>query len=138
MGGHNYLHKFLSITQINVIHSTCSQSFQFMTLKAFKQLGMKWKSKSCAVFIRSALSLFELAYMLLQNNCVNNGILNGLKQDCKTFKTIWHGYSPVKVLHIFRRPFNKNIHWGLLLVLFFILLGDFYNHKKRQVQAING
>ena len=34
-------HKFLIITQIKVIHRTCSQIFQFMTLHAFKQLEMK-------------------------------------------------------------------------------------------------
>ena len=51
-----------------------------MTLNPFKQLGMKWKSKSCTVFIISTPSFFDLTYMLLQNNCVNNSVSNGLKQ----------------------------------------------------------
>ena len=42
MGSDNHIsYKFLIIIQINVIHSTCSQRFQFMTLNAFKQLGLK-------------------------------------------------------------------------------------------------
>ena len=51
-----------------------------MTLNPFKQLGMKWKSKSCTVFIISTPSFFDLTCMLLQNNCVNNSVSNGLKQ----------------------------------------------------------
>ena len=35
--------------------------------------------KSCTVFIRSSPSLLELTYMLLQNDCINNGVTNGLK-----------------------------------------------------------
>ena len=35
--------------------------------------------KSCMFFIRSSLSFFELTYMLFQENCVNNGVTNGLK-----------------------------------------------------------
>ena len=39
----------LTFLLIFYIHdSTYSQNFQFMTLNAFKQLWMKWKSKSCA------------------------------------------------------------------------------------------
>ena len=41
-------HKFLILTQIKVIHSICSQSFQSMTLIAFKQLAMY-----CFHYIRS-------------------------------------------------------------------------------------
>ena len=37
------------------------------------------KIKSCTVLIRSAPSFFELTYMLLQNNYVNNGETNGVK-----------------------------------------------------------
>ena len=59
--------KFLIIIKINVIHSTCYQSFLFMTLNAFKQLEKLYG------FIRSAPSFF----MLLQNNCINNGATNG-------------------------------------------------------------
>ena len=33
--------------------------------------------KSCTVFIRSSPSFFELTYMMLQNNCINNGANNG-------------------------------------------------------------
>ena len=62
------------MTQTNVIHNACSQNFSFRTLNAFKQL------KSCTVFIRSAASFFELTYMLQQNNCVNRGVTNSLKQ----------------------------------------------------------
>ena len=42
-------HKFLNI-KTNAIHSTRSESFQFMTLNVFKQLGMKRKLKSETVF----------------------------------------------------------------------------------------
>ena len=51
-----------------------------MTLNAFKQMEMYWKSKSCTIFIRSASLFFELTYMLLQNNCIKNGVTNDLKQ----------------------------------------------------------
>ena len=30
--------------------------------------------KSCAAFIRFSPSFFELTYMLLQSNCINNGL----------------------------------------------------------------
>ena len=30
--------------------------------------------------------------------------------------TLWHGYSPVNLLHIFRTPFPKNSSEGLLLI----------------------
>ena len=30
---------------------------------------------------------------------------------------LWHGCSPINLLHIFRRPFPKNTSGGLLLVL---------------------
>ena len=33
-------HKFIIVTQVNIIHSSCSQSFQLMTLNAFEQFGM--------------------------------------------------------------------------------------------------
>ena len=84
-------HNFLIITQINVIYSICSQSFQFMTLNAIEQLGIKWKSKICTVFIRPAPSLFELMYMLWQNNCVNNGVTNALKRKKQACKTAFYG-----------------------------------------------
>ena len=70
-------HKFLIITQIKVIHSTCSQCLQFMTLKT---LLNSLEIEKCTVFIRSTPLFFELVYMLLQNNCKNNGVTNGLKQ----------------------------------------------------------
>ena len=38
------------------------------------------KIESCTVFIRSTPSFFELTYLTLQNNCKNNGVINGLKQ----------------------------------------------------------
>ena len=37
--------------------------------------------KLCGLaFIRSAPLFFELTHMLLQNNCINNGVTNGLKK----------------------------------------------------------
>ena len=27
--------------------------------------------------------------------------------------TLWHGYSPINLTHIFRTPFPKNTHRGL-------------------------
>ena len=39
--------------------------------------------KSCAVFVRSFPSLFELTYMMLQNNCINNVVTNSLKENKK-------------------------------------------------------
>ena len=35
--------------------------------------------KSCTVFIRSTPPFVELTYMIMQNNCINNGVTNGLK-----------------------------------------------------------
>ena len=34
--------------------------------------------------------------------------------------TLWHGYSPVNLLHIFRKPFPKNTFGGLLLKEIFL------------------
>ena len=33
--------------------------------------------------------------------------------------TLWHGYSPVNLMHIFRTPFSKNTSGGLLLIIVF-------------------
>ena len=74
-------HKFLIITQVKVNHSSCSQCFQYMTLKALLN-SLEWNEnwKAVLFFIRSNPSFFDLTYMLLQNNCKNNGATNGLKQ----------------------------------------------------------
>ena len=48
--------------------------------------------KCCTVFIRSSTLFFELTYMLLQNNCINNGVNNGLKAlygEIKERKSEW-------------------------------------------------
>ena len=50
----------------SLFKGTYSQSFQFLTLDAFKQL--EWNKNRKAT------------YMLLQNNCLNNGVTDGLKQ----------------------------------------------------------
>ena len=47
--------------------------------------------KSCTILIRSAPSFFELTYMLLQNNCINNGLTNGLKWKKKAWRTALYG-----------------------------------------------
>ena len=51
----------------------------FYDLKHFQPGGMKWKWKSCTALIGSASLFFELTYMLLQNNYINNGVTDGLK-----------------------------------------------------------
>ena len=39
--------------------------------------------------------------------------------------TLWHGFSPVNLLHIFRTPFSKNTSGGLLLVFkYFYLISN--------------
>ena len=50
---------------------------------------------------------------------------------------LWHGCSPVTLLHIFRTPFYKNPHRGLLLQYFVLLihsmpLVSFYTSWKHQ------
>ena len=35
------------------------------------------------VFIRSSPSFFKVTYILLQSNCMNNGVNNGLKEKKK-------------------------------------------------------
>ena len=57
------------------------------------------KIKSCTVLIRSAPSFFELTYMLLQNNYVNNGETTGVKEK--------KGKKHVKQLYMV----NKKSHW---------------------------
>ena len=59
-------HKFIIITQINVSYSTCSQSLHFMTLNAFKQLRINWKSKNYTIFIRSAPFLRAYVYFVVK------------------------------------------------------------------------
>ena len=56
----------------------------FVYINSFKYLFLlsenkeSYSYKSCTVFIRSFPSLFELNYMLFQDNCINNGETNGL------------------------------------------------------------
>ena len=45
--------------------------------------------KSCTVFIRSSPLFFELTCKLLQNNCINNGVTNGLKERKKACKQLY-------------------------------------------------
>ena len=46
-----------------------------------------------------------------------------IKKLCSFIEiTLRHGYSPVNLLHIFRTPFPKNTHGGLLLSVVLVAL----------------
>ena len=47
--------------------------------------------------------------------CLINNIF---QMDKCIFLTLWHGFSPVTLLHIFRTPFPKNTSGGRFLVFF--------------------
>ena len=65
-----------------------------------------------------------------------------IKLLCSFIKiTLWHGCSPVDLLHIFRTPFYKNTYGGLLLLLikhlsFSIIRPEYLHRTSGNVRPI--
>ena len=56
----------------NNCYSSTIDTFYYLHIWPFKQLEIKWKSKSCTVFIGSAPSFFEVAHMLYKPHFSNS------------------------------------------------------------------
>ena len=48
--------------------------------------------------------------------------------------TLWHGYSPANLLHIFRTSFPKNTYGGLLLEIFVMVITKSLNVSNNELQ----
>ena len=61
-------------------------------INVFEYLFLLSKNKKSDIIIVSYPSFFELTYIMLQNNCLNNSVTNGLKQKKeKNMQTALYG-----------------------------------------------
>ena len=61
-------------------------------INVFEYLFLLSENKESDIIIVSYPSFFELTYIMLQNNCLNNSVTNGLKQKKeKNMQTALYG-----------------------------------------------
>ena len=81
----------------------------------FQQRGSElWKLKLSVEQVLSWSNL-SVVYMIIILVCKFQKSSNQKSNKIKIEITLWHGYSPVNLMHIFRITFPKNTSGGLLL-----------------------